>query len=356
MKRKLNLVIFAVLVGAIAVAAAIGYRVAVRQLRAGIETALGPRASVGAIDIGWTSVEIRDLRIRSARGAWPAEDELRAGRVRLRPSLASLWSAGWRVSRVRITDAYVSIQRARDGRLHVLPALLERPAATGTAATPAPAVRIEHIELQDAVIDFYDASVRQPAHRMQLEQLEAHIGPIDWPGLDEPADIDIRSLFKGPHRDGKLTITGEVTPATRDARLKASVHGVDLVALQPYLLKVNEGGVRRGTLDLTLDATVKAQHLHAPGKVTLTGLELASGGGMFATFAGVPRQAVIAAMSREGRVEVAFTLDGRLDDPGFSINENFATRLAGGLAETLGVSLSGVVEGVGNVIKGLFGR
>ena len=238
----------------------------------------------------------------------------------------------------------------------VLPAVLERPPAAGKAEASAPAVHIEHIELQGAAIDFFDASVRQPAHRMQLEQLDAHIGPIAWPRLEEPADVDIRSRFKGPHRDGRLTITGEITPATRDAHLKASVHGVDLVALQPYLLKVNEGGVRRGTLDLTLDATVKAQRLHAPGKLTLTGLELAPSGGLLSTFAGVPRQAVIAAMSRDGRVEVAFTLDGRLDDPAFSINENFATKLAGGLAEALGVSLGGVVEGVGNMIKGLFGR
>ena len=49
-------------------------------------------------------------------------------------------------------------------------------------------------------------------------------------------------------------------------------------------------------------------------------------------------------------------LDGRLDDPAFSVNENFATRMASGLAETLGVSVGGVVEGVGGVIKGLLGR
>jgi hypothetical protein len=131
---------------------------------------------------------------------------------------------------------------------------------------------------------------------------------------------------------------------------------VDLVALQPYLLKVNEAGVKRGTLDLSLDATVKAKRLHAPGRVTLTGLELASGGGVLATFGGVPRQAVLAAMERDGRIEVGFTLEGRLDDPAFSINDNLATKLAGGLAETLGVSLGGVVEGVGSVIKGLLGR
>jgi len=78
--------------------------------------------------------------------------------------------------------------------------------------------------------------------------------------------------------------------------------------------------------------------------------------GVLATFGGVPRQAVLAAMERDGRIEVGFTLEGRIDDPAFSINDNLATKLAGGLAETLGVSLGGVVEGVGGVIKGLLGR
>jgi hypothetical protein len=73
-------------------------------------------------------------------------------------------------------------------------------------------------------------------------------------------------------------------------------------------------------------------------------------------FAGVPRQAVLAAMRRDGRIRVAFTLDGRLDDPAFSLNENLVTRIASGLAESLGVSIEGVVQGVGNVVKGLLGR
>jgi hypothetical protein len=356
MNRKI--VVAAALFGLLAVAAFVGQRIAMRELKAGIEGALGPRASVGAIELGLTGVEISELRIRAARGAWPAEDELRARRVQLRPSLSTLWSKGWRIGHVQVDDAYVSLQRTRDGRLRILPALSERPPAPAASKVEAPAVAVHigQIALKRAAIDFYDASVRQPAHRMQLEQLDAQVGPIDWPGLDTAARIDLTSRFKGPHRDGQLTIAGEFTPATRDARLKAQVRGVDLVALQPYLLKVNEGGVRRGTLDLALDARVKTQHLHAPGKLTLTGLELGPGGGVLSTFAGVPRQAVIAAMSRDGRIEVAFTLDGRLDDPAFSLNENFATKLAGGLAETLGVSLGGVVEGVGNVIKGLFGR
>ena len=61
-------------------------------------------------------------------------------------------------------------------------------------------------------------------------------------------------------------------------------------------------------------------------------------------------------MKRDGRIDVSFTLEGRVDDPAFSINDNLATKLASGLAEALGVSLGGVVEGVGNVLKGLLGR
>ena len=50
------------------------------------------------------------------------------------------------------------------------------------------------------------------------------------------------------------------------------------------------------------------------------------------------------------------TLEGRLEDPAFSLNENLATKVAAGMADSLGVSLSGAVQGLGGVVKGLFGR
>lgn len=354
MNRPRVLVAALLVLLALAFAGLAGLRIAARQLEAVLESALGPRASVGAVTLGWSGLQIDELRIRAEPGAWPAADELRAARVTLSPSLASLWSGRWELRRVEVEQAYVSILRTRQGKLRLLPALLERPGGGG-ATVEAVAVRLGQVELRDAGIDFFDASVRQPAHQLRLEALQAGIGPIDWPTLDSATQIELQARLKGPHRDGRLAIDGTLTASTREAALKAGVHGVDLVALQPYLLKVNEGGVRRGTLDLALDATAKGQHLHAPGRLTLTGLELASGG-VLATFAGVPRQAVLAAMERDGRIEFAFTLDGRLDDPAFSINDNLATKVAGGLAEALGVSLGGVVEGVAGMVKGLFGR
>jgi hypothetical protein len=344
---------------ALGIGVTFAYRYALQRLHSGLLEALGPRASVGAIDVGWHRIEVRSLRIRSdrsGRNGWPADDELRAESVQIVPELRAALGGQWRIAHIVVDKPYLSLYRSRDGKLHVLPALLERPAqkpdAASSPAAAAPLVLIDRIELRDAEIDFYDASVRRPAHRMQLAALQATVRDLKLPALDQPLGIAIDGLFKGPQRDGKLHIAGLLTPATHDASLKAEVSGVDLVALEPYLLKVAEGGVKHGTLDLKLDADVASNRLKAAGTLTLTNVELGRGG----SFAGVPQRAVLAAMGRDGRIQVHFTLAGRLDDPNFSLNEDFATRIAAALGEKLGVSVGGVVEGVGSVIKGLLGR
>jgi hypothetical protein len=357
--NRRRLLIAAAVLGVLVIALVIAYRFALQRLHGALLQALGPRASVGAIEVGWNRIEVRGLRIQAQREGpqrWPAEDELRAERVQLVPDLRSAFSGKWRVGRIVVDKPYLSLYRSRDGKLHVLPALLDKPAspaqsqAQDTAA--APLVLIDRVELQDAEVDFYDASVRQPAHRMRLAALQATVRDLKLPALDQPLGLDVEAVFKGPQRDGKLRIAGQLTPATHDAKLKADVNGVDLVALEPYLLKVAEGGVKRGSLDLKLDATVQQNRLKAPGTLTLKQVELGKSG----HFAGIPQRAVLAAMSRDNRIEVQFTLAGRLDDPNFSLNEDFATRIASALAEKLGVSVGGVVEGVGGVIKGLLGR
>ena len=112
--RHRLLIVLAVLAG-LAVAAFAGLRLAAGRIEAVLQDALGPRASVGRVTLGWYGLELRDLRIRATPGGWPAEDELRAGRVRISPSLASLWSAHWTIRRIEVDDAYLSLLRTRHG-------------------------------------------------------------------------------------------------------------------------------------------------------------------------------------------------------------------------------------------------
>lgn len=360
------LLIAAAIVAALSLLIIGGLRLAVGQLQRQIEGALGPRASIGALTADWSGLELSELRIRAAPG-WPAEDELRARRVRVEPELRSLFGGPWRIARIEVEGAYLSALRTREGRMRLLPALLEeqgqaRPSDEAAGAANPLRLEIDQVRLDDASLAFFDASVRRGTPLpLRVEGLRAEAGPIVLPALDRAIALKLEGLFKGaasgrPARDGRIEIEGEFTPATQDARLRAQFRGVDLVALQPYLLRAAETGVRRGTLDLSLQARVRDKKLQAPGVLTLRQLELSNEGGMLGTFAGVPRQAVLAALTRNDALEVKFTLEGRLDDPAFSLNENLATKIASGLADGLGVSLSGVVKGLGGVVKGLFGR
>lgn len=337
----------------------VAWRFALQRLQGALLQALGPRATVEALDVGFSQVEVRGLRIRGDRqGAlkWPADDELRAERVTLRPDLGALFSGRWRVGTVEVHKPYVSLLRTRDGKLHVLPALVPPspppvPASASVPAAAAPLVLIDRIRLRDAEVELFDASVKRPAHRIRLAQVQAEIDDLKLPALDEPMRLKIDAVFKGPQRDGTLHIAGTLTPAPRDAELKSTFRNVDLVALQPYLFKGGEGSVRRGSLDLQLDAHVQRNQLKAPGTVTLRQVELGGNG-----LGALSQRAVLAAMDREGKIEVQFTLAGRLDDPKFSLNEDLAAKVTVGLAEKLGLSIGGVAEGLGGVVKGLFGK
>ncbi|HVK95601.1 MAG TPA: DUF748 domain-containing protein [Noviherbaspirillum sp.] len=354
MKLKRIALIAVVLFAVMAGVAFIGLHVAAKTLKHQVEQALGPESEVADIVVGWSSIELRDIRIRAPQG-WPVPETLRAERVVVRPDLLGLFSARLHVPHITIEKAYVSALRTRDGKFRLLPSLLHTAPKTDTPSS-APTVTIGTITLREGVLEFFDASVRQPAHKIRVEQLHATVADLRLPDLSSRTRIQLDGRIKGVRRNGNLAIDGWAELASRNSDIATKLQGVDLIALQPYLIKASEIGVKRGTLDLRLKSTIRDKRLHAPGTATLTGLELAPGGGAFATFMGVPRQAVVAALkNRNDQISVNFTLEGRIDDPKFSLNDSFAKRVGAAVAETLGISIEGLTRGVGGVAEGLGG-
>lgn len=350
---------------ALAVAAMVALHFGTQALRRQVEQALGPESEVGEIVVGWSAVELHDIVIRAPRG-WPAAHALRAGRIVVHPDLFALVSARVHVPHIVIEDAYLSVWRSADGKTRLLPSLLERAGAGKTAdeGAPGPEIGIGRVELRRGVLEFFDSTVRRPAHKTRLEKLHATVDDLRLPRLDSRVAIRLDGAVKGVRRDGRLLVDGWAEPDKRNSEIATRLEGVDLLALQPYLIKASETGVRQGTLDLRLKSVVRGNRLHAPGSITLTGLELAAGEGPFATFMGVPRAAVVAALrNRKGQINVDFTLEGKLDDPRFSLNENLVARIGAGVAEGLGISFEGLgggvggaAEGIGGVVRKLFGR
>lgn len=330
---------------------ALAYHFGLAALKTQVEKALGPQSEVGEIRIGLGAVEVLNLRLKGGRD-WPAEDALRAKRIRIEPDIASLFSDHVRVSAIVVEGAYVSALRTASGRLRIVPSLLE---AKGEKSSASPRLGIGRVELKDAAVDFFDASVARPPLRVRLEGLDATAENIELPELDSRVALNLEGRLKGVHSDGAISIKGWIVPASKESDIASRFRDVDLAALQPYLIKAADTGVRQGTLDMDMNSTVKDRQLRAPGTVTLKNLELDGGGG----FMGHARSAAVNVLKdKQDRIVVKFLLEGNMDDPRFSLNESFAARFGAGLADALGVSVEGVARGassLGNAVKSLFG-
>jgi len=162
--------------------------------------------------------------------------------------------------------------------------------------------------------------------------------------------------IKGPSHTGNVTWGGWMIIANKDSQTRATLRNVDVATLDPYLLKKAgaKAAVTGGTIDMTIDATVKNYRIHAPGTLTLNHLQISDTGNALDTFLSIPTKAAIAALKdRKEQIKLDFTLEGDLRDPKFSLSESLSKKLAAGFAKALGVSAEGVARGAGDTVRGI---
>jgi hypothetical protein len=344
------------LAGAAVAAVALGVVIfAAHDARHRILQALGPRTTVGSISLDYPTVTLRDVHVAASDvpGAWPDREEFDAREVAVDITAASLWAyrrgEPLAIRDVRVREGTLVMLRT-PGHLSLLPALRDAAAAAGSAT----ALVIAHLRFDRMAVELHDATLPggKPG-RLRFEQVSGTVDGLALPGLASPVTLALQGVLKGVERDGPVSLRGNLAPATHDGRLAVRLDGVDMIALQPYLLRFGNRPVRHGTLDLALDATVTDRAVRAPGQLTITGL--AFGEAQDGAFAGLMRRAALAALERDGRIALRFTLEGRTDDPKFSLDENLAVRVAAGLGEAVGGSVEGVAQGVGGMVKGLLG-
>lgn len=345
--RRRWILLGAAVLAVLLVSGAIAYRAAVSEVEGEIAEALGPSGEMAALSVGWSGVSVERLRIPAPSG-WPAADSFRAERVRVVPSLLSTFSRTHRIRSVTLTHPYLAMLRTRDGKLIALPGLIARtgtPAATEVAPTT---LVLRRVVFEGGVLEIFDTTVPRPPLKIRLEQIEGRLDDVRAPAFRGRSRFELEGVVKGATRDGRASIAGWAEIATHDSSVKTQLRSVDLLAVEPYLIKEGEAGIRQGSFDLDLQSEVRAGHLTAHGKITLSHLELIPAEGSVDTFMGLPRRAVLASLAnKRDEIQFEFTLDGEIDNPQFSLNETLSTRIAYSLANALGVDLGGLAKDVG---------
>jgi hypothetical protein len=346
MMRRWQIITIAFL-GVVALAIVAAYRISVRLLEDQIIAALGSGSRLAELRVNWFTIELIGLSIDAPKG-WPAARTFAAERVVVTPDLRSLVSRKIRVFSIVIENPYLSVLR-NPGKLIIVPSLTQREEKVRSGEPSAREVTIERIELKNGSLDFYDATVSRPPLKTRVEQLDALIQDVAAPAA-EKTSFELTGIVKGIKRDGRAKVSGWVGPAAHDSSSQVTLDGVDLVALQPYLVKKTDARVSRGTLDLKLLSEVRNDNLNGKGKMILKDLTFAPSSGFFDTFMGLPRNTVISFLKdNNNAIDIDFTLTGNTKNPNFSLNESLSTRVAAAMAGQLGVGIVGVAEGLGTL-------
>ena len=264
----------------------IGYQQGVRLLQDRIAAALGPGSSIAELKVNWFSLDVLGVTIAAPKD-WPTGRIFRAARVRIIPSLRTLLTDQIHISSIVFEEPYVSVMRT-SGKWVIFPGLTEtregKKNAEASRANSSPrAVTISKIELQDGVVELFDATVRRPPLKTRLERVGAVIRNVTAPSLQTRTHIESAAIVKGIRRDGRARVSGWVGPNRGDSSSQVTLDAVDLVSLQPYLVKIGEGQVRKGTLDLRLNSDIRANRLDGKGKIIIRDLEFAQSRGYLET-------------------------------------------------------------------------
>lgn len=339
----------AVLLILIALVAVLAFA-ATRIVEQRIAAMLGPRGQVADVQVGFHDIVLTDVSVPGAAGQASAS----AKRVVLTPQWSGFFRNEAVFSTIVIEGFDFAVLRGADGQMQIAPALQAAlhagDAEDGKARHPK-RIEIGELTLRDGRLDFLDAVIAKPPHRIPFKNVQARLSPVVLPADGTHSDMTFSGMVQD-NRNGESTVRAEgwLELGSADADMKVAVRNMDIRHAAPYLSANGAGTLTGGAMDLDMTTAIAKRELRASGTVALRGLAFSGDGSLFS----LPRKAVLAAMKdKSGVLRFEFALRGSLDNPKFSVTRGFAAQVARGFAHTIGIGAEGAAEGVTGAVKEL---
>jgi hypothetical protein len=219
-------------------------------------------------------------------------------------------------------------------------------------------IKIDRFRIKKGSADFEDGKVGGAPPQIRLRDLDLEIKNVQYPFLSTHSPIELKGKMKGREKDGSISIKGWMDLRTMDMETSFKVQEIEVKIFEPYYRKRVSAEIESGRVDLEAKIDVKQKMIDAPGQLELIDLRIKEGG----TVLWIPAKILISSLKDKGnRIQIRFHVKGNMDDPRFSLQETFLTRVAVSLAETLGIPikvvgetiLEGAGKGFGGIVEGL---
>jgi len=286
--------------------------------------------------------------------------------MRIYPGFSSLFSRTLRIREWTIVNPSFSFYRSRVGEV-VGPWLFpgkekRRPEASSSKkegkGEPVE-IRIDRLRILKARVDFEDEKAGEPPAMIGLRRLDLDLREIRYPMISARSPVEIKGAVEGDPKEGEIQAKGWVDLETMDMEISFRAHGIAVKLFEPYYRKKVSAEIESGYSNMESKISVVKREVDAPGNLELVDLLIKEGGG---TVLWIPANTLVSLLKQKGnRVSVKFRVKGSLDDPRFSIQEAFLTRVAVSLAVALGIpikvvgetAIEGTGKGVEELVRGL---
>jgi hypothetical protein len=352
-----------ILIGAIAIFLIGGYFLlsffAVKSIQARLEQVVGPGLTIGQIKIKPTYLSVKGIRY---------EDPLSKRRIflieemRVYPALYSFLKGTLRIREWIVFQPSFFFYRSREGHfIGPLTIMGEREEDKEISdekerkEKESILVKIDLFRIRKGSVDFEDMKHEGVPAEIRLRELDLELKNVQYPFISSRSSIELKGKIKGRKREGNIDTKGWIDLKNMDMETSFKVQEIDIKIFEPYYRKRFSTEIESGYINMESKIAVEKKMIDAPGQLELVDLHIKEGGG---TVLWIPAKTLVSLLRDKGnRIKVKFHVKGNMDDPQFSLQETFLTRVAVSLAGTLGIPIQVVGEtmigGTGKGAEGL---
>ncbi|MDT8271719.1 MAG: DUF748 domain-containing protein [Desulfomonilia bacterium] len=227
---------------------------------------------------------------------------------------------------ISLVDPSLRITVFEDGSLNVEKILAGKPeyhAEIMEQGTPAPqtdetfdAIEVEKVYLTRGLFAFHDRSITPP-YSSELSYIDGSISGLSSEA-SKRADVSLSARL---NNHAPLSIAGTINPLHKDlyVDLKAALTDIDLSQASPYSGKYVGYTIHKGKLSLDLEYLIQAKNLQSNHIITVDQLTFGETVSSPDSLNLPVKLAVALLKDRQGRIDLALPVTGRIDDPEFKI-------------------------------------
>lgn len=320
----------------------------VKLIQPQLQKLVGPGFTLTEINVRLTHLSIKGIQYeglhRKKRYLWIEE-------ANIYPAIFSLLKGPLRIRALTMRKASFSFYRTRDGVFVGPWTASEKTEKKEREISDDPqrkegepvSIKIDLLRIQKGVVDFEDMKTGEPPSQITLREIDLEMKDIQYPFTSARSPIELKGRLKGKtEKDGEIYAKGWIDLKTTDMEASLNVREIEVKLFEPYYRKKVSAAIDSGSMAMDTKITLKEKTIDAPGKLELTDLRIKEGEG---TVFWIPAKTLISLLKKKGdRIEVSFHMKGNIEDPQFSLQETFLTRIAISLLEALGVPIKGVGE------------